>query len=129
MLPATETPVNHLYPDREWYTTDVFTDYALHFMDECFEDYPDKPPFPVCRTQRPAFPPACPRERYQKVPGRFKEVGWGKLRQAALRADGEDGADRQEVGLVPIGRSQLGNLRREDARRAGPQDVSVFRDD
>ena len=28
VLPATETPVNHLHPDREWYTTDVFTDYA-----------------------------------------------------------------------------------------------------
>ena len=45
VLPPTETPVNHLHPEREWYTTDVFTDYALHFMDECFEEYPDKPLF------------------------------------------------------------------------------------
>ena len=29
VIPTTETPINHLYPDKEWYTTDVFTDYAL----------------------------------------------------------------------------------------------------
>ena len=34
VIPTTETPINHLYPDKEWYTTDVFTDYALHFIDE-----------------------------------------------------------------------------------------------
>ena len=45
VLPATESPVNHLHPDREWYTTDAFTDYALHFMDESFEKHPDKPLF------------------------------------------------------------------------------------
>ena len=30
--PAGKPPINHLHPDQEWYTTDVFTDYALHFL-------------------------------------------------------------------------------------------------
>ena len=42
--PARKPPVNHLHPDQEWYTTDVFTDYALHFLDE-----------PDARSNRPPF--------------------------------------------------------------------------
>lgn len=36
MNPAGQPPTNHLHPERDWYTTDVFTDYALHFLDQHF---------------------------------------------------------------------------------------------
>lgn len=29
VIPVTEKPVNQLFPDRLWYTTDVFTDDAM----------------------------------------------------------------------------------------------------
>ena len=82
VLPATETPVNHLHPDREWYTTDVFTDYALHFMEESFEKDPDKPLFLYIAHNAPHFPLHAREEDTKKYRGRFKDVGWDKLRQA-----------------------------------------------
>ena len=81
VLPATETPVNHLHPDREWYTTDVFTDYALHFMEESFEKHPDKPLFLYVAHNAPHFPLHAREEDTKKYRGRFKDVGWDKLRR------------------------------------------------
>ena len=81
VLPATETPVNHLHPDQEWYTTDVFTDYALHFMDESFEKHPDKPLFLYVAHNAPHFPLHAREEDTKKYRGRFKDVGWDKLRR------------------------------------------------
>jgi arylsulfatase len=81
VLPATETPVNHLHPDREWYTTDVFTDYALHFMDESFEKHPDKPLFLYIAHNAPHFPLHAREQDTKKYRGRFKNMGWDKLRR------------------------------------------------
>ena len=82
VLSATETPVNHLHPDREWYTTDVFTDYALHFMEESFDKHPDKPLFLYIAHNAPHFPLHAREEDTKKYRGRFKDIGWDKLRQA-----------------------------------------------
>ena len=82
VLPPTETPDNHLHPDREWYTTDVFTDYALHFMEESFEKHPDKPLFLYIAHNAPHFPLHAREEDTKKYRGRFKDIGWDKLRQA-----------------------------------------------
>ena len=79
VLPATETPVNHLHPDREWYTTGVFTDYALHFMEESFEKHPDGQH--LYRPQRSPFPPSCPGGRYPKVPRGNQGRGMGQARR------------------------------------------------
>lgn len=39
-IPPTADPPNTLHPDKEWYTTDVFTDWALKFLDEADRDQP-----------------------------------------------------------------------------------------
>ena len=81
VLPGTETPVNHLHPEREWYTTDVFTDYALHFMDESFKQHADQPFFLYLAYNAPHFPLHARAEDTRKYRGRFRAVGWDKLRQ------------------------------------------------
>ena len=81
VLSATENPVNHLYPEQEWYTTDVFTDYALHFMDESFDKHPDKPLFLYIAHNAPHFPLHARKEDTKKYRGRFKDTGWDKLRR------------------------------------------------
>ena len=81
VLPATEKPVNHLYPDQEWYTTDVFTDYALHFMDESFEKDEEQPFFLYLAYNAPHFPLHAREDDTRKYRGRFKDTGWDKLRR------------------------------------------------
>ena len=67
VLPGTETPVNHLHPDQEWYTTDVFTDYALHFMDEAFEKHRDQQIFLYIAHNAPHFPLHAREEETKKI--------------------------------------------------------------
>lgn len=33
-IPPTYDPQNHLHPNEDWYTTDVFTDYGIQFLNE-----------------------------------------------------------------------------------------------
>ena len=79
ILPITEKPVNHLHPDQEWYTTDVFTDYALHFMDEAMEM--EKPFFLYLAYNAPHFPLHCKPEDLKKYRGSYKSKGWNQLRR------------------------------------------------
>ena len=55
VLPVGDRPVNHLKPDQEWYTTDVFTDYAIHFIDEARRQ-DDRPFFLYLAYNAPHFP-------------------------------------------------------------------------
>ena len=102
VLPGTETPVNHLHPDQEWYTTDVFTDYALHFMDESFEKYPDKPFFLYVAHNAPHFPLHARAEDTKKYRGRFRDVGWDKLRQKRYERMVKMGLIKKEWALSPL---------------------------
>jgi len=102
VLPGTETPVNHLHPDQEWYTTDVFTDYALHFMDESFEKYPDKPFFLYVAHNAPHFPLHARVEDTKKYRGRFRDVGWDKLRQKRYERMVKMGLIKKEWALSPL---------------------------
>jgi arylsulfatase A-like enzyme len=79
VLPVTEKPVNHLKPQEEWYTTDVFTDYALHFIDEVRKQ-DDKPFFLYLAYNAPHFPLHAKLEDVKKYRGRYRE-GWSKFRQ------------------------------------------------
>lgn len=82
VLPVTETPVNHLKPDEEWYTTDVFTDYAIHFIDEVREkDGEEKKPFFLYLAYNaPHFPLHARPEDTAKYRGRYRE-GWAEFRK------------------------------------------------
>jgi arylsulfatase len=101
VLPGTETPVNHLYPDREWYTTDVFTDYALHFMDEAFKKHSNQPIFLYIAHNAPHFPLHAREEDTKKYRGRFRDTGWDKLRQQRYERMVELGLIKKEWALSP----------------------------
>ena len=79
VLPVTDKPVNHLHPDREWYTTDVLTDYAVHFIDEVREQ-DDKPFFLYLAYNAPHFPLHAKPEDVKKYRGKYRE-GWAKFRK------------------------------------------------
>jgi len=102
VLPGTETPVNHLHPDQEWYTTDVFTDYALHFMDESFRRHAEKPLFLYLAYNAPHFPLHAREEDTKKYRGRFKDVGWDKLRQERYKRMVKMGLIKKEWALSPL---------------------------
>ena len=101
VLPGTETPVNHLHPDQEWYTTDVFTDYALHFMDEAFKKHSNQPIFLYIAHNAPHFPLHAREEDTKKYRGRFRDTGWDKLRQQRYERMIELGLIKKEWALSP----------------------------
>ena len=101
VLPGTETPVNHLRPDQEWYTTDVFTDYALHFMDEAFEKHSDQPIFLYVAHNAPHFPLHARAEDTKKYRGRFRDIGWDKLRAERYRRMVQMGLIKKNWPLSP----------------------------
>ena len=101
VLPGTETPVNHLHPDQEWYTTDIFTDYALHFMDEAFKKHSDQPIFLYIAHNAPHFPLHAREEDTKKYRGRFRDTGWDKLRQQRYERMIELGLIKKEWALSP----------------------------
>lgn len=94
VLPVTDKPVNHLHPDREWYTTDVFTDYALHFIDEVRQQ-DDEPFFLYLAYNAPHFPLHARMEDAQKYLGRY-EQGWGTFREQRHQR-------LLELGILPPG--------------------------
>ncbi|MCS5538963.1 MAG: arylsulfatase [Roseibacillus sp.] len=102
VLPGTETPTNHLHPEQEWYTTDVFTDYALHFMDESFKQHADQPLFLYLAYNAPHFPLHAREEDTKKYRGRFRDVGWDKLRQKRYERMLKLGLIKKEWGLSPL---------------------------
>lgn len=79
VLPVGKKPVNHLKPDEEWYTTDVFTDYALHFIDTVNQQ-DDSPYFLYLAYNAPHFPLHAKSEDTKKYRGRYRD-GWAKFRQ------------------------------------------------
>ena len=101
VLPGTETPVNHLHPDQEWYTTDVFTDYALHFMNEAFEKHSDQPIFLYIAHNAPHFPLHAREEDTKKYRGRFRDTGWDKLRQQRYERMVKLGLIKNDWALSP----------------------------
>jgi len=63
---------------KDWYTTDVFTDYALKFIDEAQAE--KKPFFIYLAYNAPHFPLQAPAEDIARYRGKYK-TGWDKLRE------------------------------------------------
>ena len=63
---------------KDWYTTDVFTDYGLKFIDEA--QTAEKPFFLYLAYNAPHFPLQAPAEDIVKYRGKYK-AGWDKLRE------------------------------------------------
>ncbi|WP_161604545.1 sulfatase-like hydrolase/transferase [Roseiconus nitratireducens] len=79
VLPVGEHPVNDLHPDQEWYTTDVFTDYALHFIDQVRKQ--DREPFFLYLAYNaPHFPLHAKPEDIGQYRGTYRD-GWQHFRK------------------------------------------------
>ncbi|MFW5915891.1 MAG: arylsulfatase [Bacteroidota bacterium] len=63
-------------PD-DFYSTDAFTDYALHFLEECSKE---KPFFLYLAHNAPHFPLQVPGEEIEKYEGQYS-MGWDEMRQ------------------------------------------------
>lgn len=77
-------------PEKDFYTTDYFTKYALQYLDEYGED--DKPFFLYLAFNAPHDPLMAWPEDIAKYEGRY-DAGWEKLREERF-------ARQKEMGLV-----------------------------
>jgi arylsulfatase len=98
VLPPTKDPVNHLHPEEDWYTTDAYTDYGLHFMDEAFRH--DAPFFLYMAYNAPHFPLHAKQEDLEKYRGRYKE-GYVELRRRRYQRLVEAGIIEDQWELSP----------------------------
>lgn len=82
LIPAGEDPVNPYHPDREFYTTDFFTDTAIDYIDQALKD--TSRPF-VLHTcyNTPHFPLEAPDDLIDKYRGKYLN-GWDRLREEKL---------------------------------------------
>lgn len=71
---------------RDWYSTDLWTDYGIRFIDEALAGNPStgsgqgKPFFLYLAHNAPHFPLQAPLDEIAKFRGRYK-MGWDKLRE------------------------------------------------
>ena len=75
---------------KGWYTTDLFTDYAIKFVDEGIAS--KKPFFLYLPYNAPHFPLEAPLDEIAKFRGKYK-AGWDKLRE-------QRHAKQLELGVV-----------------------------
>lgn len=115
VLPVTQEPVNHLNPDKQWYTTDVYTDYAIHFMEQA-RAQDDQPFFLYLAYNAPHFPLHAKPEDLEKYRGRYRD-GWGQFRRQRYRRLVELGIidDRWPLSELDVSRWEtLTERQRED---------------
>lgn len=75
---------------KNWYTTDLWTDFGIKFIDEAREN--KKPFFLYLAYNAPHFPLQAPAEEIAQFRGKYK-AGWDKLRE-------ERHARQKQMGLV-----------------------------
>jgi arylsulfatase A-like enzyme len=92
-IPPTTDPPNTLHPGEEWYTTDVFTDWALKFLGET--NPAEKPFFLYVAYNSPHWPLEAPDENVKHFRGKYGE-GWDTLRETKL-------ARMKKMGIVTEG--------------------------
>ena len=97
-IAPTADPPNTLRPDKEWYTTDVFTDWALKFLDKTSPA--EKPFFLYVAYNSPHWPLEAPDENVEHFRGKYGD-GWDKLRETKLARMKELGLVTEETVLSP----------------------------
>lgn len=90
VVAPTTYPENHLHPDQPWYTTDVFTDWSLKFLEEAEAD--ERPFFLYIAYNAPHWPLEAPEENIAHYKGKYSQ-GWDQLRVAKLKR-------MKDLGLV-----------------------------
>ncbi len=89
-IAPTAEPKNQIHPEQEWYTTDVFTDWSLEFLDDAAGDH--RPFFLYTAYNAPHWPLEAPQENIRRNRGKY-DAGWDLLRIQKL-------ARMKKIGLV-----------------------------
>ncbi len=84
---------------KDWYTTDLWTDYGLKFVDEAKQA--KKPFFLYVGENAPHFPLQAPADEIAKWRGKFKKDGWDKLRVARYQRQIASGIVDKKWPLSP----------------------------
>jgi arylsulfatase len=113
VIAATNEPANQLHPDKEWYTTDVFTDYALKLLDEATGN--KQPFFLYLAYNAPHWPIEAPEENIVKFRGKYL-MGWDKLRRRKLARMKELGIVKEDTELSPSENTPWVNLSETDQK-------------
>lgn len=122
-IAPTDNPENDLYPDKDWYTTDAFTDYGIRFLDEEVQDSKsDQPFFLYMAYNAPHWPLEAPDEDIETYRGEYME-GWNQLRKQKIKKMKEMGVIEESTELPPSGNPKWDTLSTEtkeelDFRRA-----------
>jgi len=85
--------------DGDFYTTDAFTDHALDYLDEYRGE--DKPFFLYVAYTAPHYPLHASREDVAKYRGRYREIGWDRLRERRFAKQRELGVHLPNTRLSP----------------------------
>ena len=78
--------------DKDYYTTDAFTDYAIKFIDESKKEKNEKPFFLYLAYTAPHWPIQAPQEVVEKYKGKYMG-GWTQLRKKRYER-------MKEMGLI-----------------------------
>jgi len=110
--PFTET-------DADFYSTDVFTDYALQFLEQCPEDAPF---FLYLAYTAPHWPLQAPESSIQKYEGLY-QAGWEKLRDERHEGLVERGIISKDWKMAPadpkvVPWDSLSKIQKQDAARS-----------
>lgn len=115
VLSPTDDPENTLHPDEEWYTTDVFADWSLKFLDDAAED--ERPFFLYTAFNSPHWPLEAPDENIANYKGKYDE-GWDVLREQKLARMKSMGLVGTETELSPSGCPAWSTLSETDQKEA-----------
>ncbi|MFN3165894.1 MAG: arylsulfatase [Phycisphaeraceae bacterium] len=85
--------------DKDFYTTDAFTDYALRYLDEYKDD--DKPFFLYLAYTAPHYPLHASEQDVAKYRGKYAGVGWDKLREVRFARQKQLGVHTPNTKLSP----------------------------
>ena len=107
VIAPTSDPENTLHPDQEWYTTDVFTDWSLKFLEEATGD--DKPFFLYTAFNSPHWPLEAPDENIANYKGKYAD-GWDVLREYKLARMKKLGIVNTETGSYRFSERALDSM-------------------
>lgn len=84
--------------DPDYYTTNAFADFAVRVIKEQKDD---KPFLCYLAFNAPHWPLQAPGDEIAKFRGKYKEIGWDKLREERWKRQLELGIVKKEWGLSP----------------------------
>lgn len=113
VIPPTASPENTLHPEQPWYTTDVFTDWSLKFLEEGQDDR--RPFFLYTAYNAPHWPLEAPDENIARYRGKYA-AGWDALRAEKLARMKQLGLVSEETTLSPSECPEWSSLTEQDRR-------------